>query len=334
MNMQKWAADTIAADSKKALPVLSFPGIQELGVTVRELVESAELQADTIVAVAKRCPTAAAVSFMDLSVEAEAFGSEIVFSDDEVPTVVGAIVDEDSDPDDLSTPHVGDGRTGLCVEAIRLASQRIEDRPVLAGMIGPFSLAGRLMDVNEIMMLCYEEPELCEGVVEKVTDFLVEYAQAFKDAGADGVVMAEPLAGLLPPALLADFSTPYVKRIVDAVQDDAFTVVYHNCGPTVVKAAEGVAATGAAAFHFGNAINMIDILPLMPADALVMGNVDPVDQLRDGTPESVHAATLAVLEACADHPNFVVSTGCDVPPKTSWENIDAFFAAVEEFYAK
>ena len=334
MDMKKWAADVIAAEAKGSLPVLSFPGIQELGVTVRELVESAELQANTIAAVAKRCPTAAAVSFMDLSVEAEAFGSEIVFSDDEVPTVIGSIVDEDSDPDDLAVPHVGDARTGLCVEAIRMAAENIDDRPVLAGMIGPFSLAGRLMDVNEIMMLCYEEPELCEGVVEKCTDFLVEYAKAFKEAGADGVVMAEPLAGLLPPALLAEFSTPYVRRIVDAVQDDTFMVVYHNCGPTVVKAAEAVAATGAAAFHFGNAINMTDILPLMPADALVMGNVDPVGQLRDGSPESVREATLAVMEACAGYPNFVVSTGCDVPPKTSWENIDAFFAAVSEFYTK
>ena len=80
------------------------------------------------------------------------------------------------------------------------------------------------------------------------------------------------------------------------------------------------------------AIEMTDILPLMPANALVMGNVDPASQLRNGTPESVAARTTEILEACSGYPNFVISTGCDVPPMSPWENIEAFFAAVDKFY--
>ena len=75
----------------------------------------------------------------------------------------------------------------------------ITDRPVLAGIIGPYSLAGRLLDMTEIMILCYEEPEMVESVLEKATEFLIEYAKAFKEAGANGVCMAEPAAGLLSP---------------------------------------------------------------------------------------------------------------------------------------
>ncbi len=334
MDMSKWIADTIAADAKQALPVLSFPAIQEMGITVKELIDSSDNQARAMRVIADEFPTAASVSFMDLSVEAEAFGSQIVVSDEEVPTVVGSIVDEDSDPADLAVPEVGDGRTGLYVEAIRKVAGEIDDRPVFAGMIGPFSLAGRLMDVNEVMILCYEEPELVKAVLEKCTAFLTDYARAFRDAGADGIVMAEPLAGLLPPDLLGEFSTPYVRQIVDAVQADDFIVIYHNCGSSVVKAADAVIATGARAFHFGNAIEMADILPLMPADVVVMGNVDPAGEIRLGTPESVRAKTLEVLGACAGYPNFVISTGCDVPPMAPLENIRAFFDAVDEFYAR
>lgn len=334
MDMNEWVAGTIAAERKQALPVLSFPAIQKMGITVKELIDSTDKQAEAMKVIAEAFPTAASVSFMDLSVEAEAFGSQIVVSDEEVPTVVGSIVDEDSDPDDLVVPEVGAGRTGLYIEAIRKVMAEITDRPVFAGMIGPFSLAGRLMDVNEVMILCYEEPELVKAVLEKCTQFLTAYAQAFKDAGANGVVMAEPLAGLLPPDLLGEFSTPYVRQIVDAVQTDDFIVIYHNCGSSVVKAAEAVVATGAKAFHFGNAIDMADILPLMPKDVLVMGNVDPAGEIRLGTPESVRAKTLAVLEACAPYPNFVISTGCDVPPMAPLENIQAFFDAVDGFYAQ
>lgn len=333
MDMRKWVAETIAADKKKALPVLSFPAIQPLGITVKDLINDSVKQAEAMRLVAERCDTAASVSFMDLSVEAEAFGSKIVVSDDEVPTVVGSIVDEDSDPDDLEVPEVGAGRTRLYLDAIENAVKEITDRPVLAGCIGPFSLAGRLMDVSEIMILCYEEPELVHAVLDKATQFIIGYANAFKERGANGVLMAEPLAGLLSPDLAEEFSAKYCKQVVDAVQTDEFGVFYHNCGNGVVKTVDSIIANGAMGYHFGNAINMADILPLMPKDVLVMGNVDPAGQLRNGTPESVYAKTTEILKECSQYPNFVISTGCDVPPMSPWENIDAFFKAVADFNA-
>ena len=330
--MKQWAADQIAAERKRPLPVLSFPAVQMMGCTVAELIASPELQAEAMRLVAGRVDAAASVSFMDLSVEAEAFGSTVVVSDDEVPTVVGSVVDEDTDPAGLAVPEVGAGRTGLYVQAIREVAPKIADRPVFAGVIGPFSLAGRLADVSEVMILLYEEPELVHAVLEKCTEFICAYAAAFKEAGADGVVMAEPLAGLLSPELCGEFSAPYVKRIVDAVQDDSFAVVYHNCGGGAVAQMGEILSAGAAAYHFGNAVDMADVMPRIPEGVLALGNVDPAGQIRNGTPESVREATLALMESCSKYPNFIPSTGCDVPPMSPWENIDAFFAAVDEFY--
>ena len=82
----------------------------------------------------------------------------------------------------------------------------------------------------------------------------------------------------------------------------------------------------------GSGGDMTAMLEQMPEDILTMGNVDPVGTLRNGTPESVRTDTLAVLEACSSYPNFLVSSGCDIPPGTPWENLDAFFAAVAEYY--
>ena len=332
MNMKQWLVDLMACEKPRALPVLSFPCTQLMGITVRELIASSDAQARGMAAVARRCPTAASVSMMDLSVEAECFGAQIHVSDDEVPTVTGAVIGSPEDADALQVPPVGSGRTGRYVEAIGKAKQLITDRPVLAGVIGPYSLAGRLMDMTEIMVNCYEEPEMVHTTLEKATDFLIRYVQAYKDIGADGVVMAEPAAGLLSPDLCAEFSVPYVKRVVDAVQDDDFIVIYHNCGNAVNRMVPQLLETGAAAYHFGNAVDMKEMLDKMPGDVITMGNVDPVSVLRNGTPESVRAETLRVMEACRSHRNFVISSGCDIPPVTPWENIDAFFTAVDEFY--
>jgi uroporphyrinogen decarboxylase len=123
---------------------------------------------------------------------------------------------------------------------------------------------------------------------------------AYKEVGANGIVMAEPVAGLLSPTLEKEFSSPYIKKIVDAVQDDNFIVIYHNCGDNVPKMLDSILTTGAAAYHFGNAVDMeSDIITKVSSDVLVMGNVDPAGVLRLGTPEKVKEETLALLKRCS-----------------------------------
>ena len=335
INMKQWVEGLKGTGAKKPIPVLSFPCVSLLGITVRELISDSELQAKGMKAVADRTDAAASVSFMDLSVEAECFGATVVVSDDEVPTVKGRIINDMDEAKALEIPAVGSGRTGLYINAIKKATEIISDRPVLAGMIGPYSLAARLFDVSEIMMDCYDDPDMVHTVLQKVTSFLIDYAKAYKAAGANGIVMAEPVAGLLSPALEEEFSSPYVKKIADSVQDDNFILIYHNCGDNVPRMLESIMTTGCAAYHFGNAVDMErDIIPNVSADTVVMGNIDPAGTLRMGTPGKVREETLALLGRCSKYPNFVLSSGCDIPPMTPWENIDAFFAASDEFYGK
>ena len=325
----------IRAEQKKGMPVLSFPAIQKMGITVRELIGSGDYQAEAMRIVAEETPKAAAsVSFMDLSVEAEAFGSAIHVSDDEVPTVVGSIISEEDEADALEVPEVGAGRTGLYLEAMEKAAKLITDRPVFAGSIGPFSLTGRLMDVSEAMICCYEEPDMVHTVLQKVTGFLTRYINAYRETGANGVVVAEPLAGVLSPDLAEEFSAAYMKQIVEQVQTDDFIVVYHNCGNSVIQQIGSICDTGCRVLHFGNAIRMEEIVPLIPGNIAVFGNVDPAGQFRNGTPDSVKSATIALMEKCARYKNFIPSSGCDIPPLSSWDNIHAFFEGIDAFYER
>ena len=334
MNMTSWLEKIKSEKNKKSMPILSFPSVSLIGINVKQITSDSQLQAKGMTLIAKKYDTLASVGMMDLSVEAEAFGTEIRFSDNEVPTVVGALVSTPEAADTLEVPSLDKGRLMQYVEAIKLAKEQITDRPVFAGVIGPFSLVGRLMDVSVAMINCYDEPEMVHTVLEKVTDFLIKYINEYKKVGADGVLMAEPLAGMLSPMLAEEFSEPYVKKIIDAVQDDSFIIIYHNCGDNVKLMADSIINTGAAAYHFGNSVSMLDMLEKMPKDKVVMGNVDPAGQIKNGTPESVKNAVFEIMSSCSKYPNFVISSGCDIPPESRFENIDAFFEAVKEFYEK
>ena len=98
---------------------------------------------------------------------------------------------------------------------------------------------------------------LLDYSLEKATEFLCEYAKAFKEAGASGVVMAEPLGGMLSPSLVGEFSCDYVKKFIDAVSDDTFIVVYHNCGDNVLRMVDDLVHMGAPIYHFGNSIDIV-----------------------------------------------------------------------------
>lgn len=333
MNMYEWI-EKIKTGNQKPMPVLSYPAIQKMNITVRELISSSEDQARGMKLIADEFDTLASVSLMDLSVEAECFGSQIKVSDGEVPTVVGALVTSPEEAEALQVPAVTSARAGIYLKAIQKAKALISDRPVLAGVIGPFSLAGRLVDVSEAMILCYEDPDMLKTVLEKATEFLVNYVLAYKEKGADGVVVAEPLAGMLSPDLASEFSETYMKRIVEACQDENFIVVYHNCGSGTVRMMEGILSTGCKAYHFGDAVDMRDVLKAVPSDTVVMGNISPAAQFLGGTPESVYEETQNLLRDCAKYPNFVLSSGCDIPPLAPFKNVESFFRAAKDYYGQ
>lgn len=332
MDMLKWKQDVISNPVKKAIPVLSFPVVKLMGINVRQLLSDSDTLAEGMKILADRLPTLASLSMMDLTVESECFGASVEMYDDAIPAVSDTIVHTLDDAKALRVPEVGSGRTQIYIDAIEKAKKRITDRPVLAGIIGPYTLAGRLIGMSEIMMASITDPEMVETVLEKATEFIIAYARAYRDAGADGFVMAEPTTGLISPKLARKLSHPYTKAVIDAVQTREYIVVYHNCGESVVKMTEDMSAFHAEGYHFGNCINMADILPHLPADSLVMGNVAPAEQFCVGTPESITENTREILEACDKYPNFVISSGCDMPPTCNWDCIDAFFAEVTRFY--
>lgn len=329
-NMKKWVLDLSNSIDRYAMPLMVFPGLEMANKTITDIVSNGKAQFESVKALAEKYPTIGVVTAMDLSVEAEAFGSPVTFSKDEVPTVSNRIVFDLKSAKNLEIPKIGAGRTDAYITAAKLISENIKDRPVFGGEIGPFTLAARLYGMMEIMLALFTETETVYIVLEKVTAFLIEYAKAFKAAGANGIIIAEPAAGLLSPKQCEEFSSRYVKKIVDEVQDDYFMVILHNCGNTQ-NLIPSMVSTGAMGFHFGNSIDLKKVLPQIPWGRLAFGNIDPAGLFKNGSKEDIKQKTWELLEETAIYKNLVLSSGCDIPPGTPAENIETFFKTLDEF---
>ncbi len=312
------------------LPISTHPGLALTGARVVDVLTNSRAQVDTQLALHDRLQTMALLSAMDLSAEAEAFGSEIRFSDHEVPCVVRPLVESEEDLRRLRVPVPGDRRTSVHLESVRMM-RAVEPQAIILGeCIGPFSLASQLLGLTQLMTCCLSAAGLVEAITEKTTAFLAEYTTAFAAAGADAVIMAEPVAGLVSPKHLGRFSSCNVAKIREAAENGPFRIFLHNCGARLVHLPQ-VLEAGASLYHFGVPMDMAAALKRVPADVVLAGNIDPVAAFRQGTVETVRGRTSALLAATAGCCNFVPSSGCDVPPGTPLENLEAFYEAVAAF---
>ena len=316
-----------ASDARVPVPVSTYPGLPLTGARVIDVLSDPRAQVETQLALHRRFDTPVLLSPMDLGAEAEAFGSELRFADDEVPSVAGPLVESAEDVRRLAVPKPGDARTAVHLASVRMMRQAAPDAAIVGGIIGPFSLAGQLVGVTRLMMLSLTDAALVEALLEKTTAFLGQYARAFAEAGADAVLMAEPMAGLVSPACLGRFSSARVAELRRTAEAGAFRVFLHNCSARAAHLAR-VFEAGCALYHFGAPMDLAAALAAAPPGVVIAGNLNPAAVFCHGSASEVADRTRALLAMTAGRRGFVPSSGCDLPPGTPLENLDAFYRTV------
>lgn len=315
------------------MPIAVYPGLTLTKARVCDVVNNARAQVEAQMALHERYQTGVLLSAMDLSAEAEAFGCKLHLSENEIPTVSGRLVTTLEKAKMLSVPKPGDKRTAIYLDAIRQLRAQSRKSLVLANCIGPFSLAARLVGVSEAMELTVTDPDLMHAVLEKSVAFLCDYVRAFRAAGADGIIMAEPAAGLLSPRSLSAFSSANIRVIARTVSDKRFAIILHNCAAKLVHL-PAILETGLKMFHFGAPMDIVAALEKVPKDVVLCGNLDPSAVFCHATSVEAQWRTTALLESTAAHRNFVLSSGCDLPPDARLSNLDAFYSVVQKSFSQ
>jgi uroporphyrinogen decarboxylase len=326
----KFGRFILDSSTRIPMPIGVYAGLEITGASVKDAVTSAQHQTEAVLALHERFLTPVMLTAMDLSAEAETFGAEIRMSDDDIPTVIGRLVTTGEEIDQLKIPSAGDKRTAIHLQTANKLVAQANGLPVMGGLIGPFSLAGRLFGVSEILELSLTDPDQTEKLLQKVTRFLIGYVLAFRDQGVDGVIMAEPAAGLLSPRGLAKYSSAFVKKIVEETQSEYFTILLHNCGAKIAHLPR-ILEAGAEIFHFGAPMDLSQAITQVDSEVIIAGNLDPTAVFHSGTTAEVQAQTSDLMSLTSPYKNFIISSGCDIPPHTPVENLDAFYRVVREY---
>ena len=317
----------LAAPRRLAAPLAGFPACQLTSTSLRDNYLDPQLHTRSILMLAEQVRPDIVFPMMNLSIEAGALGMPVNYPENESPTVTAHRVDENCDLvpfreiDIFSDSHVQNH-----LQVVKGLSEQ-SDLPICAYTAGPYTLAGLLMSAMEISMATLEDPERVHDVLDVCTGVIVRYAKALEAAGADAICMLDPTAMMLSPSGYDEFAGGSVKEAVKAL---SVPVILHVCGDTT-HLIEDMAATGVQALSLDYAVNFAQVAGRVPEDVVLMGNIDPVNVMRSGTPASVASATQELLDSVPNLKNFLPSNGCDLPPDTPIENITAFNETIKNW---
>ena len=105
-NMKKWIAAQIASGQRISIPIMTLPGIEMIGKSVKDAVQSGDVHAQAIRKLAEVFPSAATTVIMDLTLEAEAFGCRIDFQENDMPHILGRLVSSAEEIEMLKVPDL------------------------------------------------------------------------------------------------------------------------------------------------------------------------------------------------------------------------------------
>jgi uroporphyrinogen-III decarboxylase len=140
-------------------------------------------------------------------------------------------------------------------------------------------------------------------------------------------------AGLLGPRFYREAALPFEQRLIARLKAETrLPVSLHICGDARPILAP-MATSGADILELDSRVSLTDAARRLGPDVALWGNLDPVGLLARGRVTEVRQATRELLHAVrqAQHPRFVLSSGCTLAVETPPENLHALFAAAREF---
>lgn len=219
-------------------------------------------------------------------------------------------------PDPLAGRRMSDR-----VHGVALLKQRAGGDLLVEGWVeGPCAEAADLRGINTLMVDFYDDPAFVDDLFEFTVAMELEFAKAQIQAGADIIGVGDAAASLVGPKFYQGHVWAYEKKLIQGIHDLGAKVRLHICGNTR-RILEGMGRTGA------DIVDLDYLAPVAAARAamgprqVLLGNLEPVGVLRNGSPEIVRDTVAACHRDAGE--NYIAGAGCEVCRDTPEANLRA-----------
>jgi len=325
--LSKMVRDAYAEGRRLVAPLMGFPGLRLTGSTVKLAQQNYGEHYKVLRMLVDKFNPDVIFPLMDLSVEANAMGRYTVFPSEDSATVIQGHFEIAQLTMQKQINISFDTRLQGYVETMKLMSIGFPEN-VLRGayVTGPYSLAGLMMGADEAAVSTMLEPDKLNTLCEFTTEKIQEYVRLLIGAGAQIICILEPSAVMLGPDQFEQFSSRFVRHISNSCKYTDVATIYHTCGNTMHLIEKMVdSQVDAISLDSPEAgVNLPAVAERVGDKVTIIGNINPTGRIFKSTPENVEKEVMGLLKSMEHCPNFVLSTGCDLPQEIPFENIDAF----------
>ena len=261
----------------------------------------------------------------DMTVEAEALGGKIdPGSCDTLPQLIAHLYEE---PEELVFDRdlLTHGRIPVVLKAIGAAKARYDgEAAVISSIVGPFTLGTRLFGMDNFLIWAIADPEKAHAAMKRLTRLCVMYAREQAVAGCDVVLVGEAASSgdLISPDTYRDIIMPYHRELCNSLH---VPTVVHICG-NITGHLPYIIETGMTAISFDGKTDVEKARKILKGKTAMIGYVDTMSTLLNGTPEEVYKSSVECINAGID----LLCAGCAWPARIPTENILAMIRAAKE----
>jgi len=334
MNCLEKITATIKMQHVERVPVIAqvFGHAATLaGVSINQYVSDGETLARCQLNAQRKYGYDAVFSVMDTSVETEAMGSILHYYRNMYPVVAKHVLSPDIDLSDLVVPDPQEaGRMPEMLKALGILRKELGDETLVVGcVVGPFTLAGQLLGLENTLYLAIDNPERLERLLDFTTEVLISFGRAQLKAGAHLPIVFDPAASpaVIPSSFFREFEMPRLKRLFLALESMGSAGNWlHIAGP-VTSILPYYRDAGVDIANFDYCVSMDEANNMLPAVCLD-GNIKSLSFI-EGTPAEIRKESKKLLSYFRERGGFILSSGCEIPPESRPENIAAMVQAVE-----
>lgn len=321
-------------DRTPVFPLLMFMAADRAGISYREYAGNGAALAEAQLQLQQRFDLDAVTACSDAFRLAADCQGEMAYPEEKPPYLLHPLVTCAADIARLHRPDPSDAGSRMADRVHAIAAMvkgSSREIAVLGWVDMPFAEACSLCGVTEFLLLLIDDPESAHALLRLLTEIVIDFALAQVEAGADMIGAGDAAASLLSLPMYEEFALPYEQQVIAAIHARQNLVKLHICGDTTRLLQAMVAADA-------DLYNVDHLVPFTRAKEIYgragkcfKGNLDPVTQILQATPEDCAAAAEHCIRQAAGCA-YMLSAGCEIPAATPDAVFEAFCHATRTRY--
>lgn len=313
--------------------ILSLYGAKLTGCPVKEYYTNPQAYANGQSAVREEFQPDLLFTPFALAAEGEAFGSQVVYLDNNAPNIARPAVGSAEEAVRLTIPDIDSHPRLLFIrESIRLMASQYGGKVPIAGiMLSPIDLPALIMGIDAWLGTLLFDEETAKRVIDMTIRFFIKWANTLLSDGADLLMFPCNFSNpeIVTEKILKEIAIPLYQEAFSEIQGPL--IIHHGGARIAPFLAHYNALPNVVAFTIDPRETFSDARQKVGPNRLLIGNIDGPNLYRKA-PETIREECENLLADRCDDRYFIMATSnTDVAYDTPAANIHAMIQAAKDY---